>query len=169
MQKTPVPSCVRKIPWRRDRLPSTVFMGFPGGSDGKESACNAGHFGLTPGSKGRSPGGGNCYPPQYSCLENPHGQRSLAGYSPCGRRVGHNWVTKHSSHRVLVTWEVYHVRGLWLSLQPPCNAFSLWVSHLLHSTALWFYNCRDDHSSWSCEFAAISRKNFPYGDFPLAI
>ena len=45
-------------------------MGFPGGSDGKESACNAGDQGLTPGS-GRSPGVGNGYPLQYSCLENP--------------------------------------------------------------------------------------------------
>ena len=40
---------------------------------------------------------GHGNPLQYSCLENPHGQRSLAGYSPWGRRVGHNWVTKHST------------------------------------------------------------------------
>ena len=44
-------------------------MGFRGGSDGKESACNAGDLGLTPGS-GRSPGKGNDYLLQYSCLEN---------------------------------------------------------------------------------------------------
>ena len=57
-------------------------MGFPGGSDGKESACNAGDLGLIPG-LGRSPGGhGN--PLQYSCLENSHGQRSLVVYSPRG-------------------------------------------------------------------------------------
>ena len=57
--------------------------GFPGGSDGKESACNAGDVGLIPES-GRSPGGGNGYPLQYSCLKNPHRQRSLVGYSPWG-------------------------------------------------------------------------------------
>ena len=34
--------------WRRDRLPTPVFLGFPGGSDGKESACNAGGLGLIP-------------------------------------------------------------------------------------------------------------------------
>ena len=45
-------------------------MGFPGGSDGKESACNAGDPGSTPG-WGRSPGEGNGRPLQYSCLENP--------------------------------------------------------------------------------------------------
>ena len=58
-------------------------LGFPGGSDGKESACNAGDLGLIPG-LGRSPGGGHGNPLQHSCLENPHGQRSLAGYSPWG-------------------------------------------------------------------------------------
>ena len=42
---------------------------FPGGSDGKESACNTGNVGFIPGS-GRSPGEGNGYPLQYSCLEN---------------------------------------------------------------------------------------------------
>ena len=56
-------------------------MGFPGGSGGKESACNAGDLGSIPG-LGRSPGGGHGNPLQYSCLESPHGQRSLAGYSP---------------------------------------------------------------------------------------
>ena len=44
-------------------------MGFPGGSDGEESACNAGDQGSIPGS-GRSPGEGNGNALQYSCLEN---------------------------------------------------------------------------------------------------
>ena len=55
-------------------------MGFPGGLDGKESACNMGDLGLTPG-LGRSLGRGYGNPLKYSFLENPHGQRSLAGYS----------------------------------------------------------------------------------------
>ena len=45
-------------------------LGFPGGSDGKESACNAGDLGSIPGS-GRSPGEENGYPLQYYCLEIP--------------------------------------------------------------------------------------------------
>ena len=52
-----------------------VFMygkGFPYGSAGKESACNAGDLGLIPGLE-RSLGEGNGYPPQYSGLENVHG------------------------------------------------------------------------------------------------
>ena len=44
------------------------FMGFPSGSDGKESDCNAGDLGSIPGS-GRSPKEGNGYPLQYPCLE----------------------------------------------------------------------------------------------------
>ena len=45
-------------------------MGFPGGSEVKASACNEGDLGSIPG-LGRSPGEGNGYPLQYSCLENP--------------------------------------------------------------------------------------------------
>ena len=47
-----------------------IYIGFPGGSDGKESTCNAGDLGLFPG-LGSSPTEGNGYPLQYSCLENP--------------------------------------------------------------------------------------------------
>ena len=50
-------------------------MGFPGGSDGKDSAGNAGDPGLTPGWE-RSPGEGNGSSPQYSCLENPMDRRA---------------------------------------------------------------------------------------------
>ena len=64
----PDDSCVGKIPWRRDRLPTPVFLGFPCSSAGKESAGNAGDQGLIPG-LGRSPGEGKSYPCQYSSLE----------------------------------------------------------------------------------------------------
>ena len=46
-----------------------IYMGFPAGSDGEESACNSGDPGSIPG-EGRSPGEGNGNPLQYSCLEN---------------------------------------------------------------------------------------------------
>ena len=74
-------SWVGKIPWKRDRVPTTVLLGFPAGSECKESACNAGDLDSVPG-LGRSSGGGHGNPLQYSCLENPHGQRRLEGYSP---------------------------------------------------------------------------------------
>ena len=70
-----------KIPWRRDRLPTPIFLGFPGGSAGKESACNVRDLGPIPGLR-KSPGGGHGNPLQYSWVVNPHGQRSLEGYSP---------------------------------------------------------------------------------------
>ena len=56
-------------------------MGLTGGSEGIESACKAGDLGSIS-QLGRYPGGGHGNPGQYYCLENPHGQRRLAGYSP---------------------------------------------------------------------------------------
>ena len=89
-------SWVRKFPWRRERLSIPIFWGFRGGSDGQEFACSGGDLRSIPG-LGRSPGGGHGNPLQYACLENPHGQRSLAGYSPQGRK---EWdtteVTEHA-------------------------------------------------------------------------
>ena len=59
-----------KIRWRRDRLPTPVFLGFSCGSAGKESTCNVGDLGSIPG-LGRSPEEGKGYPLQNSALENP--------------------------------------------------------------------------------------------------
>ena len=63
-----------------------LILDFPGSSDGKDSACNAGDLGLIPG-VGRYPGGGHSNPLRYSYLEN--GQGSLAGYSPWGCKESH--------------------------------------------------------------------------------
>ena len=65
--------------------PPLNCFGLVHGSDGKESTCNAGDLGSIP-ELGRSPGGGHGSPLQYSCLENPHGQRSLVGHSPRGHK-----------------------------------------------------------------------------------
>ena len=62
---------VGKTHWRRDRLPTPVFLGFPCVSAGKELACNVGDLSSIPGS-GRSPGEGNGYPLQYSGLEDSY-------------------------------------------------------------------------------------------------
>ena len=64
-------------------LPSTFGLGFPSGSDDKESACNAGDPGWIP---GRSPGGGNGNSLQYSCLENSMDRRAW--------RIAVHWVAK---------------------------------------------------------------------------
>ena len=60
-------------------------LDFSGGSDGKESACNARDQGSFPG-LGRCPEGGHGNLLQYSYLENHHGQKNLAGYSPWGHK-----------------------------------------------------------------------------------
>ena len=73
------------MPGRRDRIPTPVFLGFPGGSDSRESTCNAGDLGSIPGLES-SPGGRHGNPLQKSCLENSHGQTDLAAYSPWGRK-----------------------------------------------------------------------------------
>ena len=65
-------------PGEGDRLPTPIFLGFPGGSAGQESTCNAEDLGLIPG-LGRSLGEGNGYPLQYSGLENSMGLQR-AGY-----------------------------------------------------------------------------------------
>ena len=88
-----------RSPWD-DWLPFPVFIGFPSGSDGKQSACNVGYLGLIPG-LGRSPGGGHGNPLQYSCLENPHGLRSLAGYSPWGCKESDMTELLSTAHKVL--------------------------------------------------------------------
>ena len=83
IQETWFDSWVGKIPWRRDRLHTPIFLGFPVGSGSKEFTYNAGDLALIP-RLGRFPGGGHGNPLQYTCLENPHGQRRLAGFCPWG-------------------------------------------------------------------------------------
>ena len=80
MQGTPV-QFLSWIRWRRNRLPTPVFLGFPGGPAGKESTCNAGDLGSIP-ELGRSPGEGKGYPLQYSGLGNSMDCR----VSPWGRK-----------------------------------------------------------------------------------
>ena len=66
-----------------------VFMGFPCGSAGKESACNEGYLGLIPG-LGRSPGEGKGYQLQYSGLGTPWIEKPGRLHSVGSQRVGHN-------------------------------------------------------------------------------
>ena len=89
---------VRKIPWRREWLPTSLRLGFPGVSVGKESACktgNTGDTGLIPGT-GRSPGGGHGNVFQYSCLENLIDKGASQSSSWDLKRIRHNQGTKHS-------------------------------------------------------------------------
>ena len=71
--------------------------GIPSQLSRKELACNIGDPGSIPGQE-RAPGGGHGNPVQYSCLENPHGQRSLVGYRPQGHKESDmtEWLSTHT-------------------------------------------------------------------------
>ena len=110
-------------------------MGFPGGLAGKESACSVEDLGSIPG-LGRSPGGGHGSPLQYSCLENPHRQGSLVGSTPWSHRVGHDWVTEHSTqHRNNNSLVVFGFSWLlYVSLFVYCG---LYLSYQSHFSVIW--------------------------------
>ena len=76
-------------------LPTLVFLGFPGGSDDKESTCSTGDLGSIPG-LGRSPGEGNSYPLQYSGLENSM-DRGAWGAIVHGVAMSLTQLSKHAS------------------------------------------------------------------------
>jgi len=89
MQNTLVQFWSRDDPWKRDRLPTSVFLGFPGGSDRKESTCNAGVLDSIPG-LGRSPGGGQGNPHSILAWRSPW-TKELGGLQSMGlQRVRHN-------------------------------------------------------------------------------
>ena len=76
-----------------------IVSKFPGGSDSKESACNAGDPGLIPGS-GKSSGKENGYPLQYSCLENSVARGAWRATVWGLKRVGHNWATNPFTFKI---------------------------------------------------------------------
>ena len=95
-------SWVWKIHLRRNRLPTPVFLGFPYGSAGKESACNTGDLGSVP-RMGRSPGEGKGYPLQYSGLKKSMGSQ----------RVRQNWVTFTFLPKI-INLEIFFNWSLWI-------------------------------------------------------
>ena len=114
------------IPWRKDRLYTPVFMGFPGGSDGKESTRSAGGLGLIS-RLGISSGGGHGNPLQYSCLENSthRGVWWVVGYRPWSHKESDmterlstvQWLSSrhlpHSDRRLSCLWSSVPP-GFWL-------------------------------------------------------
>ena len=82
--------------------PNCTFskLGFPGGLDGEDSACNAGDTSSVPGLE-RSPGEGNGNPFQYSCLENSMNRGAWQATALGSERVGHNWATNTQTSLLL--------------------------------------------------------------------
>ena len=94
MQETPVRFLGQEEPWTRDRLPTPVFLGFPGGSDSKESTCQCWRQGFDPW-VGKISQRRKWQLISVFLLGKSHGQRSLAGYSSYGlKRVGQSRLTK---------------------------------------------------------------------------
>ena len=90
--------------WATSLSLSCSNTGFPGGSVVKNLPANAEDSSLIPGS-GRSPGGGNGNPFQYTCWKKIPWQRSLVGYSPWGsQRVGHDWA--HTRMHAIIDSEI---------------------------------------------------------------
>ena len=104
-------------------------MGFPGGSDNKESACYAGDPGSFPGS-GRSLGEGNGHSLQYSCLENSIDRGAWWATVHGGHRVRHNWATNTLALNIFVI--------LWTAWNGALIALG-WI-YSLHHVGLVFAN-----------------------------
>ena len=107
--------------------------GFTDGPNGKESTCNEEDLGSIPG-LWRSPGEGHGNWLQYSCLENPYGQRSLVGYSPWSRKESdtsgwlspaHSTATAESYHK-LIPGPIKRGRTFY---------YNQWLQHLLYHRA----------------------------------
>ena len=108
--------------WRETRVYGNSFIaeGFPGGSEVKASAWNAGDLSSIPGS-GRSLGEGNGNPLQYSCLENPMEGRSLVGYSPWGHKesdmaerlhfIAELEIKEHDVSCLVLSWDCFCYSG----------------------------------------------------------
>ena len=120
--------------WSITHLSEGWFLGFPCGSDGKESACNEGDLDLIPGLGTRSPGEGHDNPLQYSYLDNSYGQRCLVGYGPlCLKESDMNeWLSTSTAHRTVKRNEEtggLYISYLWLLTDwDNLNVFSVWLN-----------------------------------------
>ena len=130
------------MPWRRNRLPTPVFLGFLSSSDSKEFACNVGDLGSIPGSE-RSPGKGNGNPLQDSYLENSmhRGARPAIVHG-----VAKSQTQLSNSHPHTQSRCTYSLNSC--VLRKTCFIFSclfLFPSFMLNYIALALLKCSKDH------------------------
>ena len=111
----------------------SVFWGFPGGSESKESTCNAGELGLIPGS-GRSPGEGNGKPLQCSCLENP---MDRGAWKATVHGLAELDTTKHAY--VVVSGRYYIC---WMSFKDLCKSQNGISQSIWNSAFFFFWNAK---------------------------
>ena len=130
-----------------------MILGLHDGSDSQDSSWNTGDPSLIPGS-GRSPGEGNDYPLQYSCLGNPHGQRGLVGHSPWGCKQSD--MTKRLTLRSLFITILLYLKDI--------NNFLILISRFKFLIILWYHNqttifnstfSKEAQVSYICHFVLI--------------
>ena len=126
----------------RFSMRSMSHMRFPGISIGKESTCHARDLGLIPG-LGKSPGEGHGNPLQYSCLENPQGQRNLVGCSPWDRKES-DTTEQLSTH----THTLCLIVGATFRKEHSSLLFALKVYHSEGSQWIWPYTANQTLSRW---------------------
>ena len=162
MQETPVWFLGREDPWRRDRLPTPVFLGFPGGSDSKRIHLQCGKPGFDPW-VGKIPWRRAWQPtPVFLPGESPWTEEPGRLQSTGSQRVGHDWVTKYSiaqfrTHILTVLRKNLNILGMgdikgtcnlcWkIKLSPECSHlhfFFFFTNHRkrLFLVLLWYQKC----------------------------
>ena len=144
----------------------SIYPGFLGGSDGKESACNVGDLGSIPG-LGRFPGGEHGNRLQYSCLENSHGQRSLAGYSPwgCKELDTTEWLSTHiqlSIYLSMDTWISISLNGLFSIIYFEAQISKIWLVGYSSKWLLCLFSCPHRSLSTSLLWGTNSSLTFHF-------
>ena len=112
------------------------------------NAGDTGEAGLIP-MLGRSSGGGNGNPLQYSCLQKSHGHKSLAGYSPWDhKKVKHRWATEHAAMHNEASGIILNWRHSFLTFKMPTGSFQrvsllliseIFIAHLMETKNNLYY------------------------------
>ena len=116
-------------------------MGFPGGSDGKESTCDAGNLGSIP-ELGRSPKGGHGNSLQYSCLENPTNRGAWRPQSIGLQRGGRNWSdwehTRRADYQCCGScgWTAKGLSHTYAPMHSPPDSSSINLPHNMEQSSL---------------------------------
>ena len=131
----PLPNCLFIVVFHQF-LQDIHIQGFPGGSDGKVSSCSVGDLGSITGLE-ESPGGEHGNLLQRSCLENPHGQRSLAAYSLWGRVAKSQTRLNNKAHPCLRVLLIQNNSDLFL----PLSFLFFYICSLFFQCCCYCYHC----------------------------
>ena len=167
---------LKTINHKRNTRVYFLYPGFPGGSDSRDSACNAGDLGSIPGSW-RCPGGGHGNPLQSSCLENPmdRGVWWVAVHRVAKSQSWLKWLSTHmgllGKSRTLTILRLssnepetnlWFCSAMFFSFQCACIACllhlfwsisSFWCYFKVYRLGVYVYVCIHTHILWACHMA----------------